>query len=87
MIKFLCNLFKVITKKKEKHIEHTKMFALGSKQDAINRISEEKNVRWIRDGLGVERTGKGIIIHAINCDETPEEIMEIITDLMRKGEL
>lgn len=87
MLKFLFNLFNVITKKKPKDVSYVKSFTSETKQDVIDRLSKERNIKWIKNGLGVEKTKKGVIIHAVDCDETPEDVMDMIADLLRNGEI
>lgn len=87
MIKFLLNLFKVIIKKKPKDVGYVKSFTSETKQDVMDRLNKERNVKWIKNGLGVERTKKGVIIHSVDYDGNPEDMMDMIADLLRKGEI
>jgi hypothetical protein len=78
MFRFLSNLSKVISKKKkEKEQESFIPFVVPD-------VCKGRNIKWIKKGLGIEKTSKGCIVHAIDCDLCPEEVIEIVKNIMKE---
>lgn len=84
MLKFLSNLLKVLTKKRKLSFE-----VQGPRP--LKGENGTRNIKWIKGDkegtLGIQKTSKGAIIHAINCELEPEEIMEIVKKMFMEGEL
>lgn len=78
MLKFLSNLMKVRSKNKKEEPKNV---------IPLHEAAKNKDIKWIRKNLGVQRTDKGCIVHAINCELEPEEIIELIKNMIDKGEL
>lgn len=78
MFKFLSNLSKVISKKKKEKEQEARIPRIVPKE------CEGKKIKWIRKGLGIEETSKGCIVHAIDCDLCPEEVIEIVKKVIKE---
>lgn len=84
MFKFIKNLFKVITKPK---IEDNVIPFVPKEVQLKKELSKDRNIKWIKNDVGIERTKKGIIVHSIDSDLSPGEIINLVSKMIKDGEI
>ena len=71
-IDFVKNLLKLIFRKKNK--QESKI----ASDVPDNVIKFPKKIRWIKENIGIEKTNSGYIVHAIDAELPPEEIIKLV---------